>query len=68
MPETPSSCQSRSRSGGAAKSEYSARGVGAELLDHFVGRDNIAEVLGHFSAVFDDHALREKALDRFIDL
>ncbi len=39
-----------------------ASGIGAETLDHVVWGDNIAEVLRHLGAVFDDHALGEEAL------
>ena len=38
--------------------------VGAELLDHVVGIDDVALRLRHDLAVLEDHALREQARER----
>ena len=65
-PATPSSCQSRSRSGGAANKRVHARGVGAVAGHHVVGRNHVALRLGHLGAVFDDHALREQPPRRLV--
>src|ERR1700677_159447 len=42
------------------------RGVGAIARDHFIGTNNVAQALRHLRAVFDNHALREEALDGFV--
>ena len=39
-----------------------ARGVGAVARHHLVGRDDIAQRLGHLGAILDDHALGEQPL------
>ena len=43
-----------------------ARRIGAVARDHLVRRDHVAQTLRHLRAVFDHHALREQALDRFV--
>ncbi len=66
MPSMPVSCQSRSRSGGAAKRRVHAHRIRAVTLDHLVGRDGVAQALRHLGTVFDHHALREEALRWFV--
>ena len=60
MPSTPASCQSRSRSGGAAKSVYMRVAVRAVPRHHVVGRDHVAQALRHLGAILDHHALGEQ--------
>ena len=42
--------------------------VGAVAFDHVIGRNDVAQALGHFRAALDDHALGEEALGGFVIL
>ncbi len=44
------------------KQRVETRGIGAVAGHHVIGRDDVAQRLGHLGAVLDDHALGEQAL------
>src|SRR5205823_2499654 len=51
---------------GRGKQAVKARCVSAITSHHLVGTDYVTQALRHLGTIFDYHALREEALDRFI--
>src|ERR1700691_5613994 len=52
--------------GRSGEQAVEARSVGAVARHHFVRADDVAQVFLQYCAIFNDHALREQALDRLV--